>query len=115
VQLPASQTTTSSGSSTSGIVEPGCPGCLPGLRPDEVRDEPRTGFRYGGSDDGGLLEVEESLLSRRSSSAIRAASASICAACPMITSRSPAFAARSCATNADSSTISADDGSGTQP
>jgi hypothetical protein len=116
VQHLGSQTMTSSGSSTSGIVVPGAPSCLPGLRPDELRDERRAALRYGGSDDGGLLEVDESLLNRRSNSAIRAVSACICTACPAMTSRSPAFAARSSVTSADSSATSADsDGPDTRP
>ena len=72
-QHTGSQQTISSGSPISGIVEPGCPGCLPGLRPDAVRDERRGGLRYGPSEDGGLLDVEESAPSCRSNSAIRAA------------------------------------------
>ena len=121
-QQPGSDTMTSSGSSTSGIVEPGCPGCLPGLRPEEVRDERRAGLRYGGSEDGGLLEVEESLLNRRSNSTIRAVNDTSCAACASIwiacveiTSRSPAFAARNRATNADSSAAEGCDDSDTAP
>ena len=61
-----------SGSSTNGIVDPGSPGCLPGRRPDDTRDDRGAGLRYGESDDGGLFDVEESLLSRSSNSAIRA-------------------------------------------
>jgi len=49
---------TSSGSATSGIVEPGSPGCLPGLRPEAFRDERDVGLRYGESDDGGLPEFD---------------------------------------------------------
>ena len=119
----------SSGSLTSGIVDPDCPGCLPGLRPDEVRDELRAGLEYGGSDDGGLLEVEESLLKRRSNSATRAVSDSSSAdwasiwpdwvsmwtAWPAITSRSLAFVVRNCATNTDNSAADGDSGSDTKP
>ena len=61
----------SSGLSTSGIVDPESPRCLPGRRPDALRDERRGGLRYGESDDGGRLDVEESSPSRRSNSAIR--------------------------------------------
>ena len=89
-QHTGSQRMISSGSSTSGIVEPGCPGCLPGLRPEAFRDERRGGLRYGPSEDGGLLEVDESAPSCRSNSAIRTA-------CPSTTRRSSAFAARSSA------------------
>jgi hypothetical protein len=51
---------------------------LPGRRPEEVRDERRTGLRYGESDDGGRLEVDESAPSRRSNSAIRRSKEEIC-------------------------------------
>ncbi len=70
---PGSQQITTSGSSTSGIVDPGAPGCLPGLRPVAFREEPRSGLRYGPSEDGGRLEFAESAPRRRSSSAIRPA------------------------------------------
>jgi len=76
---PGSHTIVSSGLSTSGNVDPGHPGYLPGLRPEDVRDERGDGLRYGGSHDGGLLEVDESSRARRSSSTIRAACASTCA------------------------------------
>jgi hypothetical protein len=58
---------------TRGEHQPGCrdPGCLPGRRPEEVREERLTGLRYGKSDDGGRLEFDESAPSRRSNSAIR--------------------------------------------
>jgi hypothetical protein len=46
-------------------------GLLTGRRPDEVREERRTGLRYGESNDGGRLEVDESAPSCRSNSAIR--------------------------------------------
>ena len=128
--------TVSFGLSINGIVEPAAPGWPPGLRPEEPRDKPRAGLRYGGSDEGGLLEVDESLLRRRSSSVIRAASASSCpawvstwTACPAITSRNPAFvarnptfaarnpafAARSCTTSSESSATDGGSGSDTPP
>ena len=44
-QLPGSQMMVSFGSSTSGIAEPGAPRCLPGLRPEERREERRSGLR----------------------------------------------------------------------
>ena len=95
--------------STSGIVVPPAPGCLPGLRPDAVRDERRSGLRYGGSDEGGFDDVVESEPSRRSNSSIRATcaascadsavtcpvSVSICTAWVLTTSRSAALAFRS--------------------
>ena len=59
-QQTGSHTIISSGSSTSGITEPGAPGCLPGRRPEKVREERLTGVRYGEFDDGGRLEVNES-------------------------------------------------------
>lgn len=45
-----SQTMTSSGSSTSGIIESGAPG----LRPEDLCVERGTGLRYDGSNDGGF-------------------------------------------------------------
>jgi hypothetical protein len=42
-----SHATISSRFSISGIAVHGTPGCLPGQRPDEVRDERRVGLRYG--------------------------------------------------------------------
>ena len=51
----------SSGSSTSRIVVPGSPGCLPGGRfPRSRADRSRPFFLYGLSDDGGFDDVEES-------------------------------------------------------
>jgi hypothetical protein len=79
-------------------------------------------LRYGESDDGGRLEVAESLPCRRSNSATRAVSdsnwaawASIWTACPAITSRSPVFVVRNRATSADSSATDDGDGSDTRP
>ena len=71
--------------------------------------EDRSGLRYGGSEDGGLDEVDESDPSRRSNSSIRATCAancaesasirpvnvSICTPCVSITSRKRAFVLRS--------------------
>jgi hypothetical protein len=54
-----------SGSSISGIAKPDTPGCLPSRRPDEVREERRTGLRFGESDDGDRCELDESALNRR--------------------------------------------------
>ena len=48
-----------------------CDRSCPGLRPEAVREERRSGLRYGGSDDGGFAEVVESAPHRRSNSAIR--------------------------------------------
>ena len=85
-----------------GVVAPPAPGCLPGRRPEDVREEDRCGLRYGGSDEGGFEEFDESEPSRRSNPAIRAVNASICpvsvsicTACVLITSRRPLFAFRS--------------------
>ena len=96
------------GSSTSGIAEPGAPFCLPGSRPEERRDERRSGLRYGESEDGGLFEVEESFPSRCLSSASSAA-------CAAITSRRTAFAARSSTTSPASSSTEDSNGSDTSP
>jgi hypothetical protein len=48
------------------------PGCLPGLRPDLVREEHLHAgfFDHGASEDGGRAEFDESSPSRRSNSAI---------------------------------------------
>ena len=108
--------------STSAIVVPPAPGCLPGFRPEAVREEDRSGLRYGGSAEGGFDDVVESELSRRSNSSIRATcaascadsvgtcpvSVSICTACVLITSRSAALAFRS---RAMTSASTNDDGS----
>jgi hypothetical protein len=56
---------------------PGSPGCFPGRRFPRSRSDRSLGFfACGLSEDGGLDEFDESLPSRRSSSATRAASAS---------------------------------------
>jgi hypothetical protein len=108
--------------STSGIVVPPVPGCLPGFRPEAVREEDRSGLRYGESADGGFDDVVESEPSRRSNSSIRATcaascadsavtcpvSVSICTAWVLITSRRAALAFRSRATTSASAN---DDGS----
>jgi len=109
--------------STSGIVVAPAPGCLPGFRPEAVREKgDRSGLRYGESTDGGFGDVVESEPSRRSNSSIRATcadscadsavtcpvSVSICTACVSITSRSAALAFRSRATTSASTD---DDGS----
>ena len=75
---------TSSGSSTWHNAEPGSPACLPGLRPDRVRDDPPRGRRSGPSEDGGFDDVAESLPSFNTSACTCAVnlptrtSASIC-------------------------------------
>jgi hypothetical protein len=63
----------SSGSSTRPREDDDAPNCLPGLRPDLVRDERFLAgfFDHGASDDGGRDEFDESELNRRSSSATR--------------------------------------------
>jgi energy-coupling factor transporter ATP-binding protein EcfA2 len=57
------------GSSTSASVEPGCPGCPPGLRPLLPRSDLAAGFANGESDDGGLDEFCELCPSRALNSA----------------------------------------------
>ena len=52
--------------------DPWAPGCLPGLRPDRVReDRLGAGLAHGASEDGGFDEFDESDPNRRSSSATR--------------------------------------------
>jgi hypothetical protein len=94
-QQPGLPVMISLGASTSGIVVPGSPGCLPGWRPEDFREERRTGLRYGESELGGLLDVEESLPNCRSSAVIRAF-------CASTTSRSAALSRRSSQTSAHS-------------
>ena len=93
-----------------------------------MREEDRSGLRYGGSDEGGFDEFDESDPSRRSNSAIRATCAASCAdgasICPvnasmctpyiLITSRqlgvhrrSPAFASCNAAINSASDDLRA--------
>lgn len=62
-----------SGSSTRLREAEGAPGCLPGLRPDLLRDERFFAgfFSHSASDDGGREEFDESADRRRSSSQIR--------------------------------------------
>ena len=87
------------GASTSGIVVPGSPGCLPGRRPEDCREERRTGLRYGESELGGLLDVEESLPNCRSSAAIRAFCASTTPRSAALSRRSSQTSAHSCPTD----------------
>ena len=56
---------------------PGSPACLPGRRPDDVRDERFGAFVYGPSEDGGREDVRLSFPAWRSSSSTRAVSAAI--------------------------------------
>src|SRR5665647_2712966 len=77
-------TTTVSSGSFWGNVEPGSPFALPGLRPGLSRNERFLflgGLVNGSSEDGGLEEFEESLLSRLASSSTCAVSLAICPAC----------------------------------
>ena len=87
------------------------PGCLPGLRPDLLRDERFFAgfFDHGASDDGGREEFDESHANRRSSSATRCVNAaSIRCSCSCsarntaFSVRNPAFFARSTAFSAAS-------------
>ena len=73
-----------SGLSTSFIVVPGSPGCLPGRRFPRSRSD-RSFFSYGLSDDGGFDDVEESFPARRSSCPIRSRICPITAACSAMT------------------------------
>jgi hypothetical protein len=98
-------TSRSSGSSIRLREDPDAPGCLPGLRPDRVRDERFFAgfFAHGASDDGGREEFDESAANPRSSSAIRSVNLAITA----INSPILAFSARSCATSARRAAFSA--------
>ena len=58
-----------SGSSTSSSVDPGCPGWPPGRRPLRRRNDFADGLVNGESDDGGLDEFCEFMLSCRFNSA----------------------------------------------
>ena len=51
---------TSSGSATMDSVDPGCPGCPPGLRPLLCRNDFGAGLANGESVDGGFDEFDES-------------------------------------------------------
>ena len=66
---PSSCRLRSFGSSTSANVEPGCPGCPPGLRPLLRRSDFGAGLVNGESDDRGFEELRLSCPSCRFSSA----------------------------------------------
>jgi hypothetical protein len=86
---------TSSGSSTCARCAPGAPGCLPGRR-SSARSSARRSTREGlrsPSEDGGMEEFEESLPSRRSSSATRARNVAIRRVCSALTARSSTMTA----------------------
>lgn len=71
-----------SGSSTRLSVVPAVPSCLPGPRPERIREDCfGAGLANGASEDGGLEEFDESLPSCRSGSATRATSPATCTAC----------------------------------
>ena len=96
---------TSSGSSTCARCTPGAPGCLPGRRCSAhslARRSAREGLRSP-SEEGGLEELEESLPSRRSSSATRACSVAIRRSCSALTARSSTMTAACTATVASRS------------
>jgi hypothetical protein len=67
------RTNLASGSSTRLREDDAAPGCLPGLRPNLVRDERFFAgfFDHGASDDGGREEFNESADTWRSNSATR--------------------------------------------
>lgn len=71
----------SSGSATNANVDPGCPGCPPGLRPLPPRNDLGTGLVNGESDDGGRDEFRLFCPTCRLSSATSASSCSIRSAC----------------------------------
>lgn len=78
---PGSNRTHSSGSATNASVEPGWPGCPPGLRPLLRRNDFGTGLTNGESDDGGFDEFRLFCPNCRFNSATSARSAAICSAC----------------------------------
>jgi hypothetical protein len=80
------------------------PGCLPGLRPDLLRDERflAGSFDHGASDDGGREEFDESEANRRSSSATRSVNALSTRSNFSCPARNAAFSARSAAFSAAS-------------
>jgi hypothetical protein len=80
------------------------PGCLPGLRPDLLRDERFFAgfFDHGASDDGGREEFDESEANRRSSSATRSVNAATMRSNSSCSTRKAAFSARSAAFSAAS-------------
>jgi hypothetical protein len=91
------------------------PGCLPGLRPDLVRDDRFCAgfFAHGASEEGGRDQFEESAASRRSSSATRSVNAAtmrVNSSCP---ARNSAFSARNAAFSATSRTSGAKSGTTT--
>ena len=75
VHEPGSCRWRSFGLSTSANVDPGCPGCPPGLRPLRRRSDFGAGLTNGESDDGGFDELVEFMPNRRFSSAFSASSA----------------------------------------
>ena len=91
-------TTVSSGSSTRLRDAKDAPGCLPGLRPDRVRDDRfLAGFlSHGASEEGGRDEFDESADRRRSSSAIRSDSSASIRFSSAFSARNAAFSAASC-------------------
>jgi len=89
-------TTTRSGSSTSDRDDDAAPGCLPGSRPDRVRDERFTrDFSHSASEDGGRDEFDESAPNQRSSSAIRSACSPMTRSCSTTRAESPPTSANS--------------------
>ena len=82
------------GSATSANVDPGCPGCPPGLRPLRMRSDFGPGLANGESDDGGRDEFRLFCPSCRLKSATSASSCSIRSACPTTSSASSSYDGR---------------------
>jgi hypothetical protein len=95
VHGPGSCRSRSSGLSTSANVDPGCPGCPPGLRPLLRRSDFGAGLANGESDDGGFDEFREFCPNCRFSSAFSARSCSTITRSSDIIARSRAFSAAS--------------------
>ena len=88
VHGPGSCRRRSFGSSTSANVDPGCPGCPPGLRPLLRRSDFGAGLVNGESDDGGFDEFGEFCPNCRFNSATSASSCAIRSACRTTSSAS---------------------------
>ena len=94
VHGPGSCRRRSFGSSTSANVDPGCPGCPPGLRPLLRRSDLGAGLANGESDDGGFDEFRLFCPSCRLNSATSASSCSIRSACRTTSSASSSYDGR---------------------
>jgi hypothetical protein len=99
----------SSTSSMRLLEDDDAPGCLPGLRPDLLRDERFFAgfFDHGASEDGGREEFDESQANRRSSSVTRCVNAATMRRSSSCSARNTAFSVRNPAFSARSTAFSA--------